>query len=89
MYGSYAAVEAYDNTWSEAHFPLDSAGNLYRAVRDLPRPTFFGAVRKPLPTPTRMSKTRIAVKMTGRTWFNCIASWARTIFSPRPTFARW
>jgi hypothetical protein len=29
-YGFYAEVEVFDNEFAKAHFPLDSAGNLYR-----------------------------------------------------------
>lgn len=40
MHGSYAALEAYDGGWAENHFPNDPNGNIYRAVRDIPPPTF-------------------------------------------------
>jgi hypothetical protein len=34
-YGSYAANEAIDADWADRHFPNDSGGNVYRAIRDL------------------------------------------------------
>lgn len=34
MFGSYAALEAYNSDWPERHFPSDSGGNIYRAIRD-------------------------------------------------------
>lgn len=35
MFGSYAANEVQGGDWAKTHFPLDGAGNVYRAVRDL------------------------------------------------------
>ncbi len=40
MYGSYAANEELDSDWADEHFPLDSGGNIYRAVRDIRPPDF-------------------------------------------------
>jgi hypothetical protein len=40
MFGSYAANEVQGSDWAENHFPLDSGGNVYRAVRDIPPPDF-------------------------------------------------
>jgi hypothetical protein len=40
MFGSYAAVEVIDSDFAQAHYPLDSEGNLYRAVRDINPPDF-------------------------------------------------
>ncbi|PYI84918.1 MAG: hypothetical protein DME26_12340 [Verrucomicrobia bacterium] len=34
-YGSYAANEAVEADWADRHFPNDSNGNVYRALRDL------------------------------------------------------
>lgn len=34
-YGLYAANEPIDSDWADLHFPNDSEGNLYRAIRDL------------------------------------------------------
>jgi hypothetical protein len=34
MLGAYAALEEPNSDWAETHFPLDSAGNIYRAIRD-------------------------------------------------------
>jgi hypothetical protein len=39
-YGSYAANEPLDSDWADHHFPNDSEGNIYRAVRDLAPPAF-------------------------------------------------
>jgi len=35
MLGAYAANEELTIDWAKEHFPLDSAGNIYRAVRDI------------------------------------------------------
>ena len=40
MFGSYAANEVYDSQWAERHFPDDSGGNIYKAVRDIKPPDF-------------------------------------------------
>jgi len=32
MYGSYAALEAFNNEWAENHYPDDPDGNLYRCT---------------------------------------------------------
>jgi hypothetical protein len=40
MFGSYAANEVYDSQWAERHFPNDSGGNIYKAVRDMKPPDF-------------------------------------------------
>jgi hypothetical protein len=40
MFGSYAANEAINSEWAERHFPDDSGGNVYRAIRDIAPPTF-------------------------------------------------
>jgi hypothetical protein len=40
MFGSYAANEVYDSQWTERHFPGDSGGNIYKAVRDIKPPDF-------------------------------------------------
>jgi hypothetical protein len=40
QYGLYAANEPVDNEWAKNHLPFDSAGNVYRAVRDIPPPDF-------------------------------------------------
>ena len=34
-HGSYAANEVIDADWADRHFPNDSGGNVYRAIRDL------------------------------------------------------
>ncbi len=34
-YGSYAANEVLNADWAENHYPLDSGGNIYRAIRDI------------------------------------------------------
>ena len=34
-YGSYAANEVIDADWADRHFPNDSNGNIYRAIRDI------------------------------------------------------
>src|SRR6185436_1458561 len=34
-WGSYAANEVINNDWADRHFPDDSGGNVYRAIRDL------------------------------------------------------
>lgn len=34
--GRYAAKEVVDGDWAERHFPLDSGGDVYAVVRDLP-----------------------------------------------------
>jgi hypothetical protein len=39
-YGSYVALEAINNDWSDLHFPNDSSGNIYRAIRDIPPSAF-------------------------------------------------
>jgi hypothetical protein len=36
MFGSYAANEVINSDWADRHFPLDSAGNVYKVYRDLP-----------------------------------------------------
>ncbi len=35
MLGAYAANEELDTVWAGEHFPNDSAGNIYRAIRDI------------------------------------------------------
>ena len=35
MLGAYAANEELDTDWTKEHFPLDSGGNIYRAIRDI------------------------------------------------------
>jgi len=35
MFGSYAANEVINSDWADRHFPDDSGGNVYRAIRDL------------------------------------------------------
>jgi hypothetical protein len=40
MFGSYAANEAINSQWADRHFPDDSGGNVYRAIRDILPPTF-------------------------------------------------
>jgi hypothetical protein len=39
-YGLYAANEPIDADWAEQHFPNDSEGNIYRAIRDIFPPEF-------------------------------------------------
>ncbi len=34
-YGSYVANESLNGDWADVHFPNDSGGNIYRAIRDL------------------------------------------------------
>jgi Lamin Tail Domain/CotH kinase protein/Bacterial TSP3 repeat len=38
MLGSYALNEELNADWANEHFPLDSAGNIYRAIRDISPP---------------------------------------------------
>jgi hypothetical protein len=38
MFGAYGATEPYNSDWAEEHFPLDSAGNIYKVVRDFQPP---------------------------------------------------
>jgi len=38
MLGAYAANEEMNGDWASEHYPLDSAGNIYRAVRDISPP---------------------------------------------------
>ena len=35
MLGSYALNEELNTEWAAQHFPMDSAGNVYRAIRDI------------------------------------------------------
>jgi len=39
-YGLYAANEPINSDWAELHYPNDSEGNIYRAIRDLIPPDF-------------------------------------------------
>jgi len=38
MLGAYAVNEEMDTDWTKEHFPLDSGGNIYRAIRDIAPP---------------------------------------------------
>ncbi|MGZ8899958.1 MAG: lamin tail domain-containing protein, partial [Limisphaerales bacterium] len=49
-YGSYAANEVIDADWADRHFPNDSNGNVYRALRDLLPPNFDYRVSSVYPT---------------------------------------
>src|SRR5204862_5986893 len=41
MLGAYASNEEMDSDWANEHFPNDSAGNIYRAIRDIPPPEWI------------------------------------------------
>jgi hypothetical protein len=48
MLGAYASNEELNADWATEHFPLDSAGNIYRAIRDIAPPEW--AYRGPDPS---------------------------------------
>ncbi|HEY6228835.1 MAG TPA: lamin tail domain-containing protein, partial [Verrucomicrobiae bacterium] len=49
-YGSYAANEPIDSDWADRHFPNDSGGNIYRALRDITPPNFDYRTTSAYPT---------------------------------------
>ena len=49
-YGSYAANEPIDSDWADRHFPNDSGGNIYRALRNITPPNFDYRTTSAYPT---------------------------------------
>jgi hypothetical protein len=58
---SYAANEAINSEWAKRHFPNDSNGNVYRAIRDIAPPTFdYRGENKDLYTNTWFKETNVS-----------------------------